>query len=211
MSWAYWFGPLLPGGELQSTTFVVPADAGSYALTGTAATLTYTPVLTNKIIVADPGSYVLTGTPATLTYVPIATGVAPTRGEWPVKKRDRSANIQAARQARDSLRQALERLYDGGDYDAPVEVLEGAQSEAVAAVNAFNLLPDIPLDQLKIAEDLIRRIQELLRLRLLDEAQAEMATAIAQQHLRETIDMAAEVYRKTRFDYLARYALLTVE
>jgi len=184
--------------------WIIPAGAGSYVLTGTAANTVH-----GWLATADPGSYALTGTPATLTYQPLApTVTTPTRGEWPEKKRSRSPDrIQAAREARESFRQSLERLYDGGDYNAPVEVLEEAQDEAIATVNALSLLPQLPLQELRVAEDLIRAIQELIRQRQLD----EMAATIARQHLNETIDIATQVYRKTRFDYLARVALLTAE
>jgi hypothetical protein len=197
----------------------VTADSGVYALTGTDATLTQ--ASPNKFITADPGNYALIGTNVALVYQPTAPAIVlPTRGEWPEKDRKkrrkqrnevRDENIRAARRARDALRESLSRLYDGGSYDAPVEALEAVAAEAQATASAVSSLTYLPQSDLQVIEDLIERIREVVRQRLLDDRQAEVATQIAQLHLDESIEAAGNLYRQTRQNYLIKTLLLIAE
>jgi hypothetical protein len=197
-------------------TYAVPkllvADPGAYALTGTDLSLTI--ASTNKVITADPGAYLLTGTPVTL--ISSAQPVLPTRGEWPEKPRQkRQRQYETVTEAREALREALDRLFDGGDYNPPVEALEEAEATAVATIKVLSGRPEPNLLQVQAAENLIGSIQAMLRQRQLEEIRAaedmDAAMQIARVHLIDAIDAADELYRRTRRDYLIKTLLLIAE
>lgn len=54
--------------EAASGAYSLAADSGSYTLTGTPATLTYTPAGATYTLAADGGTYMLTGTAAGVAY-----------------------------------------------------------------------------------------------------------------------------------------------
>ena len=64
-------------GYTGAATYTLTADAGSFAITGSAATLTYTHIGGPYTLTADAGAIAITGADATLTYTP---AVLPTIG-----------------------------------------------------------------------------------------------------------------------------------
>jgi len=138
-------------------------DSGTYLLTGTAAS-----TLVGFRVAADPGSYALTGTPATLTASVPATPPIRAMGEPPIARERRRRNeaeraraLEQQRKARDRLKRAIGRLLEGlpPEFDAPEELAQAEEN----AVEARNLLyaMSAPIREINAVNELISTIHAM--------------------------------------------------
>ncbi len=141
--------------------------------------------LPSASVIAEAGSYALTGTAATLTYTP---AVPTTRGELPIEtkehRRKREKAWRDARKARDKLRDMLTASYEGREYIDPDEVA-AVETDALAAFNALQGQPNVSAAQLREMDQLIRHLQDMQTADLIVREHLLTAVDLSHQILRK--------------------------
>jgi len=121
--------------ELEAPqAYSLTCDAGSYTITGKAATFTY-----GKILSCNSGTYVLTGSDAELNYTPIIVEII-SKGGLPKAKSSKKYKEES--ELRAELEKIVKDEFDKLDGTYVAEAVEAAKQEIIPQIKQIEQFDD---------------------------------------------------------------------